>query len=159
MMDENIAKLEEKGSPITSFSLSAIDSYLEQLRLNGTIHDYGWVSSVDALAAYDFWIDDGKQRILVGVKTTKEDFDTPFNVWYNELLQMSGLPERYDIYYLSQFTGKTAKLSIAKNVGEIARKVMDGIKKMPAGVYVDVAISPSILPFEPPITINLGMEE
>jgi len=148
------ARLNAKNIGILGEEL--VNIYLETI-LDESISDYSWISKTNAISPYDFTIIEKDETLVnIDVKATKNCFENCIHVSFNELLCMLHEQERYDLYRIYEIEGKTAKLRIAKDVREFARKVMDAFEKLPYGVKPDsISIPPESLIFTSEITIDI----
>ena len=133
-----------------------INSHLTILKANGQIEGFEWVSRENAVSPYDFRTGVGGDEILLDAKATELSFDNKLHISFSELRQMAYGTERYDLYRVFDIGETTAKLSVAEDLGEWARGVLEIFEGLPEGVDVEsVTVSPSILPFGPTVEINM----
>lgn len=134
-----------------------LNAWLDAQYQAGTGPEFFWDADVNAVAPYDFTLTNrGEAERRVDVKSTSGDFRNPIHVSLAELLQMAhgGLP--YDLYRLYTVNDVSARLRIAKDLGEFATGVLEKFDELPAGVTVDgVSIKPDVLDFGEEIIIDL----
>lgn len=125
------------------------NQYLESRKATGRIRGFKWVSAENAVAPYDFSVEEGRGRRLRDVKATAGDFGNRIHVSLGELLEMRDSQNPYDIcrFYNVDETG--GKFRLARNVGDKARLILDAFAKLPLGVSVDgVSTPPDLWGFE-----------
>lgn len=135
--------------------------YLDDLRTQGLIQDFEWISNENAIAPYDFQITktDGTKRKL-DVKSTTSDFLTKFHISRAELITMAGSTESYDLYRVYALDDESGKLRIACDMKTFATEVLHSLRDLPAGVEIDsVSCRPEQLPFSDPIDLHAENEE
>ena len=135
-----------------------VSYYLEELKANGEISDYEWVSDTNAIAPHDFTVQmsdaNGGTR-YVDVKSTSGRFENAIHISAAELIDMSKRGDTYDIFRMSHVFEERAELRIARSVGRIADEILAAISALPDGVSVDsVSIKASQLRFESPIDVT-----
>lgn len=154
---EVLERARENAKTVGVLGEELVNLYLESLIGDESITDFVWASKSNAISPFDFTIveKDGS-RVKMDVKSTKNNFESWIHVSFNELLSMVHDPERYDLYRVFDIDDKTAKLKIAKDVREFARKVVEAFEKLPDGVKPDgVSIAPAILNFKHEVTIEI----
>ncbi len=141
-----------------------MNAYLLDKQDKGKIHSFEWISNQEPLSPYDFWLSiDGDSKILIDVKSTPGEFERKIHISLAELELMSSNNEEYQIYRIFDLNedAKTAKLKIAKDVRDFAKRTLEVFKNLPEGVWVDkISVSPleSGLNFQRATTIKLPKE-
>ena len=127
---------------------------------NGKIRSFVWVSSENAVAAYDFRVEDltGSSSNL-DVKATTGEFDRPIHVSLAELEEIAA-SDTYAIYRVYAMTDETARLRVATGTRSIAAAILKSLSALPEGVVADsVTIRPESLKFGPESVIRRRREE
>jgi len=147
-------KLKENADLTGRRGENFVNDYLSKLLADGSIRNFKWVSDENSISPYDFRIYDGESEVLVDVKATQGGFERELHVSYNELLQMSAGPERYDIYRIYEIQEGSAKMRITRNMKEFSERILNKLRTLPDGVTSDsISFSPSLLSFEAPISV------
>lgn len=151
------AKAEETGEIGEALAFS----HLDQLRDGGKLADVLWVSVENAVSPFDFLVTElGGTSVRVDAKATTGAFERAFHMSIAELVEAAKESGRYDIYRLYRLDGDAAYMRIANNIGPFARKILDGLSSLPAGVVADsVSISPSTLAFGEEIRVEFPDDE
>lgn len=145
---ENAGRIGRRGEEF-------VNVYFTLQKLQGKIQDFGWTSSENAIAPYDFEISIGLGRVYVDVKSTEGEFESTIHISFNELLQMRD-SEMYDLYRVYQIEEKSAKLRIAQNLKEFARATLTVLETLPSGVRTDsISVVPEILGFGESILLEV----
>lgn len=121
--------------------------------------EFDWVSSTHARAAFDFdvlaarWIE-GNPRVFVDVKTTQNAFERPLHMSIAELRFASRTPN-YRIARIYDLAGTNPKLKILASVDLYAKKVLESLASLPAGVVVDsIQLKPEVFTTEHSVIIS-----
>jgi hypothetical protein len=160
MSRATLLKAKESADIIGLRGEQFVNNYLNTLKNEGTIRDFEWTSSSNAISPYDFWINhDGTTRVLVDVKSTQGEFERTLHISLSELQQMSTGTQRYDIYRVFGIEEDTAQIRIAENVGDFARQVLAVLQDLPQGIIADsISVSPTLLSFGPAFTLEITDE-
>jgi hypothetical protein len=133
-----------------------VQLHLEQLKNNGTIREYQWVSQETAVSPFDFWVENPESKVLLDVKATTGRFERNLHISVPELETMSNDPTTYLIYRVYEMSDGSAKLRISESTKDFAREVLEVLRKLPNGVQSDgVSVNPSTLRFGAEITLSL----
>ena len=161
MSRATLLKAKESADSIGLRGEQFVNDYLTTLKNEGTIRDFEWTSTSNAISPYDFWVShDGTTRILVDVKSTQGEFERILHISLSELQQMSAGTERYDIYRVFGLEESTAQLRIAENVGNFARQVLAVLHDLPQGIAADsISVSPTLLSFGSAFTLEITDEQ
>ena len=137
-----------------------VDAYLLRLKKAGCIRDYEWVSRDNAIAPYDFLVQESdSSETFIDVKTTEKEFDRTIHLSTNELKQIQAVP-RYRIYRVYAIEGSRAALRISGDLNELAENVLSVSQQLPEGVAIDgISLSPSRLKFGDEIEIRVTDDE
>lgn len=129
-----------------------VNSYLESLKNQGKVKNFEWVSLQNSIAPNDFLIEyDDIGSVEADSKATTGEFERNIHVSVNELRQMT-ISGRYDIFRVYEMNEKTAKMRVAENVGDFAKKILEIFDQLPKGVTPDsISISPETLAFNPEV--------
>ncbi|GFK95433.1 hypothetical protein NNJEOMEG_03296 [Fundidesulfovibrio magnetotacticus] len=138
-----------------------INSWFFLQTRSGSIRRHTWVSDTNAVAPYDFTIEDNSgNEIRLDVKSTAGPHERPLHVSMAELREMSDEGRRYDLYRVYALEEDSARLRIAENLSGFAASLLHTLATLPEGVTPDgFSISPEVLPFGPEIEIHLPEEE
>jgi hypothetical protein len=133
-----------------------VSVHLSQLLAEGSISRYEWVSRTNAVAPYDFTIQSPEaQERSVDAKSTEGEFGRSIHFSSFELEEMRN-SDHYDVYRVFAMTDTEATCRVARDVGGFAADIVARISDLPDGVFVDaVSVKPDMLPFGPPIRIEL----
>jgi hypothetical protein len=118
---------------------------LRTLKENEEIEEANWVSQENAYSPYDFLISKGNTNIFIEVKSTKGNFESEIHISLNQLEEISCDTKIYHIYRIFQIDeeSKTAKLRIAEDVRNFAKKILEVFKSLDSEVKVDsISVSP-----------------
>jgi hypothetical protein len=151
MSPEDIQKSKAAAERIGVLGEELLNEYFTLLTEQQTLSSHEWVSSVDAIAPFDFRIVTvaGDTRIA-DAKSTSGGFQNPIHLSMGEIIVAVEGSEPYDIYRLYKVTEDSATLRIARDIGYFLRPVIESVRTLPRGVLIDsVSVDPSVLPFEP----------
>lgn len=153
-----LLRARENNSRLGRLGEQFVNDYLSQLKSSGQIANYDWASDVDALSPFDFRVSPiGESSTVADVKTTRNGFDAPIFVSYNELKIMADEP--YALYRVFDIEGDTAQLCIATNLQEFAKGVLAIFSQLPEGVLPDgISLAPSKMSFGSPVQLRLTQE-
>ena len=125
------------------------DSYLDRRRMLGEIEDYEWVSNINAIAPFDFRVQQAGSWEKIDVKTTAGDFSREFYVSLNELREMAHGEGDYSIGRIYEASQEGAKLRYSRKLRAYGRSILDTFSSLPAGVTPNgVTIRPNETMFE-----------
>jgi hypothetical protein len=156
---EALRQARENASRIGRRGEELVRGYLSQQKASGLITDFRWLADENAISPYDFEIITDSGKRFLEVKATEGSFDNPIHVSYNELLQMREATP-YDLYRVYGVQETQAKLRIARDTRALSERVLTILEQMPDGVRSDsISVTPSVLNFDEPITIELAIEE
>ena len=125
-----------------------VNEYLNEQELAGNIDSYIWEADNDAIAPYDFSIQNKDKQIVLDVKTSSSSFDTVIHMSSAELFEARDGNRQYAIYRVYDATDSGAKLKIAEDISKTAAKILEALEALPPGVTCDsVSIRPSTLSF------------
>lgn len=161
MSSEELSLSRQKADDIGRQGEDLVFRYLDDLRTQGAILDFEWVSSENAIAPYDFQVTgaDGSLRRL-DVKSTTGDFSVKLHISRAELITMAESAESYDLYRVYALDDASGKLRIARDMKPFASEVLRGLRALPAGVEVDsISCRPDLLPFSDPVGLSTENEE
>jgi hypothetical protein len=155
---EELARARQSAEQIGRLGEEILNAWFEVQQKAGSGPEYRWDSDTNAVAPYDFTlISDGKPERRVDAKSTAGDFLNPIHVSMAELAEMAHGELPYDLYRLYTVNDVSARLRIAKDVGEFAAGLLGKFSELPDGVTVDgVSINPAALEFGEEIIIDLS---
>ncbi|AGW13798.1 protein NO VEIN domain-containing protein [Megalodesulfovibrio gigas] len=138
-----------------------IDGWLALQARQGVIRSHRWVSDLNAVAPYDFSVEDAAgNTIRLDVKSTAGPFERTLHISMAELQEMADAGRRYDLYRVYALEAGTARLRIAEDMAGFADSLLHTFSELPEGVTPDgVSISPAVLLFGPEIEIRLPEDE
>ncbi len=137
-----------------------VQAYLDGLKARGTIREYHWASQDNAVAPFDFWVENPDSRTLLDVKATAGRFERNLHISVPELQAMLNEPTAYVIYRVYEMSDGSAKLRVSGSMKEFARMILNVLRELPNGVQSDgIGVSPSTLQFGAEIPLSLLDEE
>ena len=158
MSKDQLNKRKVAADKIGADGEKIINFWLEELVGQDKIHDFEWVSQVNAIAPYDFEITDSAgKKMLVDAKSTGGVFENQFYISINELRTAADPSSDSCIYRVYELNpdGEWGKLRVARLAAEFVQGILGQLSKLPNGVQVDgVAVKPSCLEFGEEITLN-----
>ncbi|MEW5770844.1 MAG: hypothetical protein AB1831_10850 [Pseudomonadota bacterium] len=158
---EELSRARQSAEQIGRLGEEILNAWLDQQYQAGSGPEYRWDSDTNAVAPYDFTLmGDGKAERRVDAKSTSGDFRNQIHVSVAELTEMArgGVP--YDLYRLYTVNDVSARLRIAKDLGEFAAGLLGKFNALPEGVTVDgVSINPEALVFGEEIIIDLSEDD
>jgi hypothetical protein len=138
MSRDDVHRMREATDRIGLSGEQFVNDYLLQLKDEGVINDFEWISSENAISPYDFRVShDGNHWVLIDVKSTAGSFERMVHISFSELRQMSIGAERYDIFRVYDIEEDTAQLRIAEDVRDFATSILNTLGGLPAGVSTD----------------------
>ena len=131
-----------------------VDHYLRQRREAGEITQYRWVSSVNAIAPFDFEVqyDDSWEKL--DVKATPYDFAREYHVSLGELKEIATYDGVYRIARVYGASNDGGKMRFSVPIGEFGRRILESFSNLPEGVTPD---SVSIVPDEQMFTEEIDL--
>lgn len=137
-----------------------VNLYIEDLVNADIIKSFKWVSFVNPIFPYDFFIiTNDDSDVYLDVKSTEGEFEREIYVSYNELKQMAHASQ-YDLYRIYKLKEKTAKLKICTNMKPFAEQILKTFVDLPLGVKsTGITFSPSILHFGNEINLEVFLPE
>jgi hypothetical protein len=131
-------------------------AYLSNLRAQGTVKSFEWVSNTNAVEPYDFSVTEAKAyTAFVDVKSTAGEFSNPIHISLAEVKQIALGEEEYRIYRVYAATPKGGKMRICRNLKPFAKEVLKTLAALPEGVTADgISVAPAKLQFEPELSIT-----
>lgn len=156
---EALQQARENADRIGRIGEEMVNGYLTQLKQNGQIDDFQWVSDDNAISPFDFEVRTPNGSILIDAKSTESRFDNQIHISYNELLQMREA-NAYDLYRVYEINGRRAKLRIARNMKSFAESILNILGQLPNGVRSDsISVDPNTLNFESPVDLEISNDE
>jgi hypothetical protein len=150
MSPDDFRRSKNAAETVGALGEQFVNAHLAQLVATGRLSSFEWISSLNAIAPYDFKIapEEGAHRVL-DAKSTSSGFMNPIHLSLGEILAATNGAEPYDIYRVFSVSESSAILRVAKDVGPALRPIVEALMALPTGVAVDsVSVDPSILPFE-----------
>ena len=152
--DLNIAK--RKAELIGRKGEEIVNHYLNILKEHKDLNDLDWTANINAISPFDFEIVEVKERILVDVKSTSNDFSNVIYISLNELKCMAYSENRYDLYRVYEITETSAKVRIANDLKNFALSILHTLYDLPEGINSNgISLKPDLLPFEEEIDLSL----
>lgn len=127
------------------------EKFMDQWLANGVdgIKSYEWVSITNAIAPFDFQIDQAGQARCADAKSTSGKFETPLHLSAGEIRYAVSSEFPYDIYRFFEVKSSGARLRIAHDVREKLKPVQAYIDTCPAGLQIDsMTFKPEFFDFE-----------
>lgn len=160
---EQLLQARAKVDEIGRKGEECVNLFLGRLEDEGSIDGFDWISDENAIAPYDFRIrltdSTNPSIVLVDAKSTLREFDRTIHISLSELREMAGAGVRYDLYRIYDIGETTAQLRIARDMRSFAENVLRVLDNLPIGILADgISVTPSLLPFEEAITIELSEE-
>jgi hypothetical protein len=116
---------------------------LKKWKADGTLTSIEWVSRTNAVSPFDFRMEYEGEKIRVDAKSTSGKFERPIHMSAAELTA-AATGERYDLWRIYEINEDGARMKMAVDIAETAKKVLAGIT-LPQGISVDsVSIDPKI---------------
>jgi hypothetical protein len=144
---ENAQNIGYKGEEFVNY-------YLVQKERHGLIDKVIWEANTNAIAPYDFIIEQNGSKIYIDVKSTEGGFSNPIHISYNELLEMEKEKNQYQIYRIYKMSDAKAQLQIMEGLSDFAKEIIKVLEKLPEYVKPDgIALSPNNLSFGKEILI------
>ncbi len=137
-----------------------VNDYFDREREGGRIAEFEWVSSLNAIAPFDFRIItvDHETRLL-DVKSTSGKFSNPIHISYAEVYCAVNSKNAYDIYRTYNVSDEGCELRISRNVGEFFRPLWEAVGNFPAGIRPDsFSVDPELLGFSHEIFLLKNIE-
>lgn len=155
---EELGRARQNAEQVGRLGEEILNAWFDSQRRAGSGSEYRWDSDANAVAPYDFTLlnEETPQR-RVDAKSTSGDFSNQIHISVAELVEMAhgGLP--YDLYRLYTVNDVSARLRIAKDLGEFAADLLGKFSGLPEHVTVDsVSINPEALMFDEEIIIDLS---
>jgi len=132
-----LAQAREEAQRIGADGEGILNGWLADREAGGLLHKLDWASQRDATAPYDFRFrtPEGKP-VKMDAKSTTGPFNRTIHISAGELIEATDTAVRYDIARVHSIDEDGARLRIAEEIGEFARKVLGGLT-LPAGVRID----------------------
>ena len=163
MSSEELTEVNRLNSRIGSLGEELVSQYLSHLVADGTILDYEWTSRENAVAPFDFKVEEVDHSVkFVDVKSTTGDFERKIHISYPELKTMAQSAEEYNLYRVYQLTEDQCKLRVSGNMKSFARGLIDKLDSLLPGIFIDsISCSPQTLEdmFGEPITLTPERDE
>ncbi len=122
--------------------------------------DYEWVSDDNAIAPYDFRVQDRNSWEKLEVKTTNGNFVREFHLPLSELREMVYGEEVYRIARVYHATRDGAKMRISEGLQAYGRSIVDAFGSLPDGVTLNgVTVVPSEAMFGEEIDLTVPSNE
>ena len=137
---ENFRRDNERKERIGHEGEKCVNVYLQDLKDEGKIDNFKWVSKQHVKSPCDFLVSiDGNYKNYIDVKSTSEGFGNKIYISQSELELMSSETGKYDIYRIFHIdeNNRTAKLRIAEDVRSFAQGIIEVFKGLPEGVWAD----------------------
>lgn len=157
---EQLIVARQRAEEVGYLGEAYVNRYLADLKAQGFIQHFEWVSEGNAVAPHDFRVIYEDSEVLVDAKATTGAFERPIHVSMSELLEMSQAAHRYDIYRLFNMSDSKADLRIATDTREFASIVLRSLNSLPPGVVADaVSVQPEFFNFTDAISLSMGNQE
>lgn len=115
-----------------------VNILLESQVKSGNLRSHEWASRVNAVAPYDFEVDETTlQHRVLDVKSTSGEFGRSIYLSQAELQVAAQQATPYDLYRVYDVTANTYRLRIARDIGDWARTVLAGLNGLPNGTTAD----------------------
>ncbi|WP_438282657.1 hypothetical protein [Pseudomonas alabamensis] len=148
---DQLNRAKDRANAIGLAGEEFVDYFLSQKIANGQIKNYEWSSRTNAIAAFDFIVDD---LILIDAKSTSGDFKQKLHISLNELLHMREHP--YHIYRVYDIRERQAKLRICENLSDLAKQTLPMLEALPFNISVDsISLNPDSLIFGEEILVDM----
>jgi Domain of unknown function (DUF3883) len=153
---EEILRARRNMEEVGRLGEELVNRYLGAMLTAEVIQNYVWVSESNAVAPYDFQIEERSgQVVCIDVKATSGEFERPLHISISELLQMRYGDSQYYLYRVYNASPEGARLRISKDLKNFAARVLDGLEHLPDGVQADsVSVLPASLPFGEEIALQ-----
>jgi len=134
---EEMAQAREDAQRIGADGEAILNGWLAAREAEANIAELDWVSLRDAAAPYDFSFKESDGSLVkMDAKSTTGPFDRVIHMSGGEMLEAADPAARYDIARVHSIDEDGARVRIARDIGEFARKLL-GALTLPAGVKID----------------------
>lgn len=125
--------------------------------LSGTVQgvtSHEWVSITNAIAPFDFRIEQAGLTREADAKSTSGKFDTPLHLSAGEIRYATSSARPYDIYRLFEVKATGARMRVANDVRQKLQAVQAFIDACPEGAQVDsLTFKPDFFEFDPAVHV------
>lgn len=148
-----------RASEIGNLGEDFINQYLSGI-VGSQIKSFEWVSRRNAVAPYDFAIEEAGGWSRIDVKATSGRFGNRIHVSMGELLQMANPISDYRIYRLYELDGDEAKLRVSEPLRSFAQNLLPIFERLPPGVNADsISIDPEMLSFGDQVVLHISIAD
>lgn len=131
-----------------------MDQWLSGTGQSEGVTSHEWVSITNAIAPFDFRIEQAGLTREADAKSTSGKFDTPLHLSTGEIRYAASSERPYDIYRIFEVKATEARMRVAHDVREKLKPVQAFIDACPDGAQVDsLTFKPCFFDFDPAVHV------